>query len=509
LSGSSQVAVGFDFGTSTTLIASTNGIIDIGQESAGHLSAAWMPSVAAVTDDGTTVVGEEATLQVPEQTARSIKRSITEGRTVARLDTPTGIRDVRTDDLMVEVFREAMRRAVATRADLATATDLRLGCPAMWDGRQRRRLLDIAQRAGLPVGLDSLVDEPVAAGIAWLAYAEVSTVAPKRVLVFDMGGGTLDVAVLEVRGRRRPELAVLAAIGVAEAGDALDDAIAEDLASVLTVRGVDMDSLDNPTRARTRLVYAAREAKEGLSVTQEHAAVLPKRQFGVADVWYTRDQLEQVFADQIDRAEQTVITALKVARMTEGMNESAYSIMQTPVEQMTATIDAVVLSGGMTRIPYVKQRLQQLFGPRTRIEVADIAPDTAVALGLARAGSYGRINMYRPAFDVLLEWEDELRTVYDAFTPLVAPGMIARGGADLRYARNGLDLLLPRKGKGRLRVVPQDGAKVRASLNGRNLDGFTVALSEQRFEFRIYPNGRIHLTDATGSFDGQIDGWHN
>jgi hypothetical protein len=150
-----------------------------------------------------------------------------------------------------------------------------------------------------------------------------------------------------------------------------------------------------------------------------------------------------------------------------------------------------------------------LFGPRTRIEVADIAPDTAVALGLARAGSYGRINMYRPSFDVLLEWEDELRTVYDAFTPLVAPGMIARGGADLRYARNGLDLLLPRKGKGRLRVVPQDGAKVRASLNGRNLDGFTVALSEQRFEFRIYPNGRIHLTDATGSFDGQIDGWHN
>ena len=104
---------------------------------------------------------------------------------------------------------------------------------------------------------------------------------------------------------------------------------------------------------------------------------------------------------------------------------------------------------------------------------------------------------------------NEFRTLYEAFTPLVEAWQIVQGGSDLRFTRNGLDLSLPRKAKkGRLRVVSHSGRKVRASLGGDSLDGFPVALSEQRFEFSIYPNGRIRLTDGGGTHEGQVDDWY-
>ena len=85
---------------------------------------------------------------------------------------------------------------------------------------------------------------------------------------------------------------------------------------------------------------------------------------------------------------------------------------------------------------------------------------------------------------------------------------IVQGGSDLRFTRNGLDLTLPRAAKGKLRVVSHSGERVRASMGGNSLDGFPVALSEQKFEFSIYPNGRIRLTDASGTYDGQVEDWY-
>jgi hypothetical protein len=170
----------------------------------------------------------------------------------------------------------------------------------------------------------------------------------------------------------------------------------------------------------------------------------------------------------------------------------------------------VVLSGGMSQIPYVTERLREMFPRSTTVDLASKPPENAVSLGLALSGRYGRINMYRPAFDILLEWDrgGEFRVVYDAFTPLVESWQIAQGGSELCYLRTGLDLSLPRDGNGRLRVVSHTGQRVRVTLGGKNLDGFPVAMSEQKFEFAIYPNGRIRLTDGGGTHDGQIDNWH-
>jgi molecular chaperone DnaK (HSP70) len=505
LHGEQRPSVGFDFGTSTTLIASVNGVVPIGR------SSPWMPSLVGYGDDGVVAVGEDARFALTGQVVRSIKRSITEQREFVRVDMPTGIRDVRVDDLIVKLLQEAARLGVTKGQDMTSKGIVQLGCPAMWDGRQRRRLLGLAQRAGLPVTLASLIDEPVAAGIAWLAGRQAASAdrqaesaGPLRVLVFDMGGGTLDIAVLDVRGVNHHDVSVLAALGVAEAGDVLDEAIAEDLDYVLGAAGIDVEVI------RESLVDVAREVKIGLTTDEDFVVVLPPAVFGPNETWYTRDQLNAVFSAQMDRAEQYVAAALRAARLTEMLSGTAYDIARTPIDTLVEGVDVVVLSGGMSQIPYVAQRMRELFPATTRVELASAPPENAVAVGLAKAGQYGRINMYRPAFDVLVEWDhgNEFRTIYDAFTPLVESWQIVRGGSDLRFTRNGLDLSLPREGKGRLRVVSHSGQRVRATIGGDSLDGFVVALSEQKFEFSIYPNGRIRMVDGSGTYDGHVADWY-
>jgi molecular chaperone DnaK (HSP70) len=158
------VTIALDFGTSTTVLATVDGVVELGRG-----GEATLPSLIGYDDDGALVIGEEAAQLSPTQVIRSIKRSITERRDFVPVDLPAGVRDVRVDDLIGHMLHEVVRRAAGLGVDLTRPSNLRLGCPAMWDGGQRRRLLDAANRAGLSVSMESLVDEPVAAGIAWLA----------------------------------------------------------------------------------------------------------------------------------------------------------------------------------------------------------------------------------------------------------------------------------------------------------------------------------------------------
>jgi molecular chaperone DnaK (HSP70) len=484
----SRPVIGIDFGTSTTLVASVNGIVPIG------VTSAWMPSVAGYDDGGTVLIGESA-VDLPERrSVRSVKRWITEERSSVQISTPYGVEEHRADDIIVELLREAARRATAQGLDLAS---VRLGCPAMWDGRQHRRLVAAAVRAGLPVTAASLVDEPVAAGIAWLARHKGNRAL--RAVVFDMGGGTLDIAVLDIRGN---DLAVLAAVGVPEAGDVLDRAIAEDLEDALAAKGVDVDSLEFPRRARNRLRYAAQEAKVALTTEDEHDVVLPRRLFGIGSVSYTREQLNAAFSAQMDRAEVVVTAALRAARITEP------DIAGAPLSEVVEGVDVVVLSGGMSRVPYVAERLRDLFPAGTRIETASARADEAVARGLALASRYRRINRYRPAFDIVLDWDDgqESRAVYEAYTPLVQAGRIGRGG-ELCYTRTGREIGVPPSGKGRLRLVSHTGGPVQATLGAAGIEDFVAELNGERFAFSVFPDGRLRLADGSGTHEGRIADW--
>jgi molecular chaperone DnaK (HSP70) len=219
--------------------------------------------------DDKLVVGEDTDDMPDEQVVRSIKRCITDERYMVRVETADGLRDLVADDAMAELLREVARRAVARGLDLG---NLRLGCPAMWDRRQRRRLLEICDRAGLLVDFASLVDEPVAAGIAWLAQRGQGgrSTEPIRVLVFDMGGGTLDIAVLDVRGLSHQDVSVLAALGTTDAGDLLDQRIAEDMEQMLAGDGVVVENLDRADPAArtcsTRPAWPRRRSPRAWSI---------------------------------------------------------------------------------------------------------------------------------------------------------------------------------------------------------------------------------------------------
>jgi molecular chaperone DnaK len=488
--------VGIDFGTSTTLIASGDTIVWLGE------AYPWIPSLVGYDDDGSILAGEAARLARPGQVIRSIKRAITDRRTAVRVDAPTGGRDVRADDLMVELLRRVVRRAIFHDVDIERGQVL-LGCPAMWDGRQRRRLIDVAHRAGLPVTLASLVDEPVAAGVAWLAGRPALPAGPVRVLVFDMGGGTLDLALLKVHGLH---VSVLAAVGVAEAGDRLDEAIADDLDDALALAGVDVDALPHPHLIDDLLLDGARKLKTGLTTVPHDVVVLPPDVFGPNEIWYRREQLNAALRPQMDRAIEYVAATLRAARLTATEPGSAHDLARVGVDALVRDVDVVVLSGGMSQIPYVAQRLRDLFPSTTRIESATTPPEIAVALGLAGSVRYGRLNRYRPPFDVLIDWEGGSRLIYEAFLPLVESWQIVRGDGDLRYVRNGRELSLPAHGAGRLRVVSYAARPIQPTLDGAPLDGFPITFGEG-LELSLYPSGRIRLVDQVGVHYGQmIDG---
>ena len=167
-------------------------------------ATSWLPSVA-LADGVRILVGEDADEAGPAQ-IRSIKRAITERREAITVVGPDGPREVKADTVIAEILRELVRRARGAGVALDGGREVRLGCPAMWDGAQRRRMVAIAEAAGLSMGRSALVDEPVAAGLAWLSYRYLAHGERPNgtLLVFDMGGGTLDVAVLAVAGGPQP-----------------------------------------------------------------------------------------------------------------------------------------------------------------------------------------------------------------------------------------------------------------------------------------------------------------
>jgi molecular chaperone DnaK (HSP70) len=494
------VTAGLDFGTATTLIAEhPEGVVPLGR------STSWLPSLVHV--DGPTLrVGEDAEGVSPRLVLRSVKRAIsdrTETFTVAGLHGPV---TVQADDAIAAVLTEAVARA--KRAGVAL-TGVRLGCPAMWDGAQRRRLLDLARRAGLPVDGAALMDEPVAAGVAWLtdrflAHGERPT---GRLLVFDMGGGTLDVAVLAVAGGARPEITVQSCLGTAMAGDALDAAIARDLAFELAHHEVDISEHADPELSWALLERAARETKVRLTHQEEHPVVLPSLLGPTPVLRYRREQLEAAFAGQLAGAEHLVLSALRAARLAEAPHTAA-ELRALGRADLTAGVDYVLLAGGMSRIPSVGARLAA-FLPHATIGVdAGVPPEEAVVAGLADPARYERVRLHRPAFDVVLDTSFGRATLYEAYTPLYEPWQVYSGLSELGYERWLRPPQVPGHGFGTLRAVDADGESLRLRMDGQVVDGLPVRLGPSGIGFGLTCDGRLDLVDGHGeALALRADGW--
>ena len=504
--------VGVDFGTATTLVSERASdtpatILPLGQ------ATNWLPSTVRV-EGASLLVGEDADLVSPELVIRSVKRAITNRSDTFTVPASPGsgqdhVVEVHADEAIAAVLRETVVRARAAGVTLGGPRPVRLGCPAMWDGEQRRRLLAIASRAGLPVAESALIDEPVAAGVAWLShrYLAAGERPTGRLLVFDMGGGTLDVAVLAVTGGPQPDIAVQSCLGMPMAGDALDVAIARDLAEEMAQHEVDVTQHPRPELAWALLERAAREAKVRLSHADEHPVVLPRQLDYPHVLRYRRDQLETAFQSQMDGAENLVVSALRAARLAQEP-ATVTQLRAITRADLAAGIDFVLLVGGMSRIPYVARRLAAFFPSARLYDDAGVPPEEAVVAGLADPAGYDQIRLHRPGFDFVLDCEYGRVVAYQAYTPLFEPWQVYSGYSALGYERRLRPPEIPTRGFATLRAVAGSSQPLRMHLDGQLIDGVPVPLGPDGVMFGLTCDGRIDIVDGLGEAQAfATEGW--
>jgi len=375
--------IGIDLGTTNSCVAvMENGTPKVIENSEG---ARTTPSVVAYAEDGEILVGAPAKRQAvtnPKNTLYAIKRLI--GR---RFEEPMVQKDiglmpykiVKADngDAWVEVrdqkmaaqqvSAEILRKMKKTAEDYlgAEVTEAVITVPAYFNDSQRQATKDAGRIAGLDV--KRIINEPTAAA---LAFGMDKKEGDRKIAVYDLGGGTFDVSIIEIAemdGEHQFE--VLSTNGdTFLGGEDFDQALIDYITDEFKKdQGVD---LKKDVLALQRLKEAAEKAKIELSSAQQTEVNLP---YITADasgpkhlaVKITRAKFESMVDTLITRTIEPCKIALKDAGLT------------------TSQIDDVILVGGQTRMPKVADAVKNFFGKEPR---RDVNPDEAVAVGAAIQG---------------------------------------------------------------------------------------------------------------------------
>jgi len=305
------------------------------------------------------------------------------------------------------IVREAIRRAVVyvretRQLDLTNANvvlqPLNLGCSAKFNLRQRDIIRQAAKELGFEkVMIENVVEEPILAGFTFSRFSEDPY---GRVLIYDFGGGTFDVAILEVdKNEQGSRVTVLTTAGDNWLGG--DDIDAEVTNHFLRQAAVELglttaeieSGLD--TLERIRLNIISRKAKESLSEIETYRDSLLTTKFGPIEIELTRAQFEQLLVehDLIGRSLIPVLQACQLAyafeKAKQGILLDYQGILKYSLQDASKQIDKVILVGGVTKIPYVRQQLKKVF-PGKVISESVIDPISAVAIG----GAYPRESQH-------------------------------------------------------------------------------------------------------------------
>ncbi len=369
--------VGIDLGTTNSVVSvmEAGEAVVISTAEGGRLA----PSVVAFNKNGERLVGQTAKRQAtinPENTVFSVKRFIgrryddpetkSEQERVpftikqgpqggVRIHLPYAGKDYTPQEISAMVLAKLKKDAEDYLGQKITKAVITV--PAYFNDSQRQATKDAGKIAGLEVL--RIINEPTAAALAYgLDKHEDETI-----LVFDLGGGTFDVSILEVS---EGLVEVQATNGDTHlGGDDWDKAITDWIVSqYLSDQGID---LSKDRQALQRIREAAEKAKIELSATMQTEINLP---FITADsggpkhlqMTLSRAKFEQLTAGLVQRLNQPVKQALQDARMT------------------TSDLDAVVLVGGSTRMPMVQQLVKELTNQEPN---RSVNPDEVVALGAA------------------------------------------------------------------------------------------------------------------------------
>jgi molecular chaperone DnaK len=377
--------IGIDLGTTNSVVAIVEGSEPtvIPNPEGNRLT----PSVVAFTDKGETLVGEPARRQAvtnPRRTVYSIKRFM--GRRHSEVESeekmvPYSVTGSANEYVKVEVGdKEFTPQQISafTLRKLKEAAESYLGhkvnkavitVPAYFNDSQRQATKDAGQIAGLEVA--RIINEPTAAALAY----GLGKKSHEKIAVFDLGGGTFDISILEVASTEGADgdvtvFEVISTNGDTHlGGDDFDEVLIHHVADEFKKeQGID---LRKDTMALQRLQEACEKAKKELSSTPQTDINLP---FITADasgpkhlqMTITRSKFETLADSLFERCRKPVLAALKDAKMNP------------------SDIDEVVLVGGSTRIPKVQQIVKEIFGKDPH---KGVNPDEVVAVGAAIQGS--------------------------------------------------------------------------------------------------------------------------
>ena len=375
--------IGIDLGTTNSCVAvMDNGQAKVLENAEGDRTT---PSIIAYTQDGEILVGQPAKRQAvtnPQNTLFAIKRLIGRRFEDAEVQRDVGImpyKIVKADngDAWVDVkgqkiappqiSAEVLKKMKKTAEDYLgePVTEAVITVPAYFNDAQRQATKDAGRIAGLDV--KRIINEPTAAA---LAYGLDKDVGNRTIAVYDLGGGTFDISIIEideVDGEKTFE--VLATNGDTHlGGEDFDSRLINYLVDEFKrEQGFD---LKNDPLAMQRLKEAAEKAKIELSSAQQTDINLP---YITADatgpkhlnIKVTRAKLESLVEDLVKRSMDPVKTALQDAGLS------------------VSDIKDVILVGGQTRMPMVQKAVADFFGKEPR---KDVNPDEAVAVGAAVQG---------------------------------------------------------------------------------------------------------------------------
>lgn len=415
--------VGIDFGTSTSLIAVRESenvppqIIPIG------LGAnSWMPSVIATTTP--MMVGERATEADAKHQIRSIKSGLTRGESWFA-EQAEALDSAFVRNGIASLLSEVKRRAEAIHPNLFAGARVFLGCPALWNYENRRTLADISSTLGMHVDVMGVLDEPIAAGVQWVqgTWLKSGQLVAGRTLVFDAGGGTLDVALIEVTGSQQPEVSVLAANSIAKSGDDVDTSIA----TYLLEKNPQFKS--DPT-ARKLVLDASRRLKEALS-DEENSTVQVGLPVGTL-LKLSRTELEELIKGQVNDS-MNVVTRVLVESDLRRSSDISVAEARKRIQEIAASVENVLLVGGLSQMPIFRRELQSRF-PRAMVHSV-VNPQLVVAEGLTYADAIVHLNMPRPpiSFVVRPGLEEPEEVIYEAFHEIIDPVAAWRGDAFLKH----------------------------------------------------------------------------
>ncbi|TWU61636.1 molecular chaperone DnaK [Crateriforma conspicua] len=377
--------IGIDLGTTNSVVAVMEGSEPkvIPNPEGNRLT----PSVVAFTDKEDTIVGEPARRQAvtnPKRTVYSVKRFM--GRRHSEVESEekmvpysisggageyvkigVGDKEYTPQEISAKVLRKLKESAesyLGHKVNKAVIT-----VPAYFNDAQRQATKDAGQIAGLEVA--RIINEPTAAALAY----GMDKKKDEKIIVFDLGGGTFDVSVLEVAdsGDEEQESRVFQVISTSGnthlGGDDFDEELINYVASEFQKEnGID---LRNDPMALQRLQEACEKAKKELSTLPETDINLPfitMDQSGPKHLTMkiTRSKFEELIDELVEKCRPSVMQALEDA----GMKPS--------------DIDEIVLVGGSTRVPKVREMVQKIFGKEPH---QGVNPDEVVAVGAAIQGS--------------------------------------------------------------------------------------------------------------------------